>query len=324
MKKILIFLLVLLAVPLSTFASTISELDPVSHWTMDEDAGVRYDSVVLSGNDLSDINTVATTSGLLNFASDFESTNVEALSISDSNQSYLDFVESLSFSAWINFESKTADKFIFSKGDVNSGSRDVAYWLFYNGVQLEFRASDDGTLTSTHNVAIQSPFWSPTLNQWYHLVFRFDVVTETGEFFIDGTSLGVPTKSGSMGNVLRDSTDMFILGARENAGSYTSTFDGFMDEVTLFSEVISTSTIVILENGGSPLEFNVSTGQTSLSHYLLYTNEMVSQIQCIDNASGTTCVPQYELGFDYFFQTCLVFLFVFFAVIYYFKRPIQI
>ena len=56
-------------------AQGISDLDHYSHYNLDEESGVRYDSSTSSAHDLSDINTVGYTTGVLGNAASFNGTN---------------------------------------------------------------------------------------------------------------------------------------------------------------------------------------------------------------------------------------------------------
>jgi hypothetical protein len=228
--------------------------DYVAVWHMNESSGTLADS---SGkNDLAGGTLPGSGTAKVGNGRDFESSSAQYAAIADASQTGLDFTTALSFAGWLNFETKTADKFVFSKGDVNAGTRDVAYWMFYNGSALEFRTSDDGTLNTGHNVSVASPAWSPTTGTWYHVAFTFDVDTETGVFYVNGSSLGSVTKSGSMGASIRNSTDRFNIGGRETNGGIQSTFDGVLDEVRAYSGIrLSNWTATEYANQNSPSTF---------------------------------------------------------------------
>ena len=56
----------------------------VSWWDLDEESGVRADSVIATGNDLTDINTVGYTAGKIGNAASFVSANAEHLYLASS------------------------------------------------------------------------------------------------------------------------------------------------------------------------------------------------------------------------------------------------
>jgi len=294
-KQILLLCLFLLALPQLTLAAYIQDYSPISHWTKDEESGIRYDSTTNS-NDLADNNTVGTTTGLRNLAGDFESTNSEYLSLADASQYGLDFTTAFSCSLWTRPESLSSDHFLISKGDVNSGSRDVAYWFFLTSTgQLEFRASDDGTLTSGHNINRQTSTGVFTHSTNYHIVLTFDVATEDVKLYKNGSSVSWNVSGGSMGSTLRNSTDRFNIGGRENAGSIQSTYDGWIDEVTCFDYVLTSTEVSELYNAGTPLAYGADPVDLNYCIYATIDNmQAVSGQTCTTAGATTTCT--YDLS----------------------------
>jgi hypothetical protein len=130
MKKI--FLLLFLLLPLQSHSAVITDYSPISHWSLDETSGVRYDSSTTS-NDLSDNNTVLYATGKLDNAGDFELSNSEWLSITDASQTSLEPSTAFSVSGWYKFESilpNTNDQMeMFSKVAQGSGSN-LSYTIF--------------------------------------------------------------------------------------------------------------------------------------------------------------------------------------------------
>lgn len=242
--------------------------DLISYWKLDEASGVRADSH--GSNDLADNNTVLAAAGIINDGADLEVSNSEYLSIADASQSgLLDGLSEVSFSLWVKPESLSADHFIISKGDVNAGTRDVCMCFFIgNTGYFELRASDDGTLNAGHNISRQTAAGVFTTGVLYHIALTFDVVNETVNLYVNGSLVGWSFSSGSMGAALRDSTDMFVIGMRENNGAPQSSFDGIIDEVGVWNRILTTDEVTELYNSGAGLAYPFTAGAVQNSNFL--------------------------------------------------------
>lgn len=79
----------------------------VSYWKLEEANGARVDSVVASGNDLTDNNTVTQAVGVLGNAAQFTAANSESLSHADNaslGTGDIDFT----VASWVYFDSLTS------------------------------------------------------------------------------------------------------------------------------------------------------------------------------------------------------------------------
>jgi len=172
LRKTLFLLLLLISslLPSITLAISISDLNPISHWTCDEVSGTRFDSDITNSNDLTDNNTVLSATGLLNNACDFESTNNEFLTITDANQLNLDLTSSgYSISFWLNPESLGTGYTLLNKFTsgpagyrifTDSSNRLNTYWWNTSGDETGIRANSDsfsGTGTWVHFVISVDP-----------------------------------------------------------------------------------------------------------------------------------------------------------------------
>jgi len=63
---------------------------------------------------------------------------------------------------------------------------------------------------------------------------------------------------------------------------------------------------------------------TSTRPFIMYNDNMVTEINCTHGVSTSTCTNTFTVGPDFLFYGTIVFLLVFFGLIYYFKRPNQI
>lgn len=227
----------------------------VSYWTLDETSGTRADSH--GSNDLADNNTVGYAAGKLNNAADFERDNSEYLSAAD--HSSLDLTGDISVSLWVKLETQVPSwlrydlvgKWINTDtfGDhswVLSYYHDSGYFLSFGVAALDY----------------QNPQWHPvsqtlSTGTWYHIVATWDASEHTATFYVDGSSIG-SNNSGTYTSQASTAAPLRI-GAASGGGSAV---DGLIDEVGLWSRVLSSSEVTSLYNSGTPLAYPFSTGVT--------------------------------------------------------------
>lgn len=231
----------------------------VSYWKMDEASGNRADSH--GANTLTDNNTVLAGTGIIGNGGDFESTNSEYLSILDVTQSGLDITGDLSISFWFNAESlvdstsyailqkwETVRSFLF-RIDVTAGSvRNLLVAISASGTSV-------GQTTGTKDLSTVN---TGTL---YHLVCVYTAAAGTVTVYKNASSLGDIT---SQNTSIANSAAAFEIGGSGIGGNY---FDGIIDEVGIWSRVLTSGEVTSLYNGGAGLAYPLTVGSTK--HLLL-------------------------------------------------------
>jgi len=214
---------------------TLSDFNPIAHWTCDETSGTRYDSTA-NGRDLTDNNTVASDVGLLNNACLFNRSNNESLSLA--HASFLDYdgATNLGVSLWYNSTYLTGTIGIMGVYDSNN-------WLVYtNDTSQRILSRDQGTLASLQT--------SVTTSTWYHVFVQYRNNNQV-DLWVNGSYVA----SQSAGAGTPDNAT-FRLGAYGSTA--TGFFSGKIDEASLFTGILSTSTIESIYNGGTPLCYDCS------------------------------------------------------------------
>jgi len=305
MKKYL--LLLVLLVPLPTFSASISELDPISHWNFDEVSGVRYDSVLTSGNDLTDINSVTSALGLLDLSADFETSNNQYLTKA-SPTDMAQGVGNFSVSFWQNRESDTDSGYNFALSSDNPYSKRFSVSILDT---LFYAQMYDGT-----NGAVIETTISSNIGDWIHIV-----VTRTGgvlEGFVNAVSIG--TGENTYGTSASTNLTPYT---KLNIGAYVSNnnqFDGLIDHITYFDYALSQEQINFLYGSGVPPSFEQSTTSTSQDYAIIYNDSMpVGTTTCVQGASGTICVNEFVFGSESFVCGFRVFFIVFYGIFFYFN-----
>jgi len=250
-----------LTIPLLTLAEdSIDDFPVISHWTCDETSGIRYDSNESVNNDLTDNNTVASATGLLSNACDFERDNTEYLSILDVNQTSLDDT-TFCLSYWIKPESLPPSQdtsYEIINKLANDGGR-VGYGLTYQQYP-----TNSYTLYSVFGNADNNwdgNVFTLSTASWTHLVNCFN--TDDTTTYKDGVLLTGQSESGtgSVGNF----SAPFTIGNKTymNLSSNEYSFDGLIDEVSFFSSVLTDAQVTTLYNSGTPLPYTYSAPATS-------------------------------------------------------------
>ncbi len=100
------------------------------------------------------------------------------------------------------------------------GTTDIAWTLYYDGVELVFQYSTNGTT----NIDLYS-LWVPTVNTWYHIC-----VTKVGttlRLFINGVKIGAD--KALTGTIFNSASPLYV--GKTNIPSYQYYFNGWIDEL---------------------------------------------------------------------------------------------
>ena len=237
-RRIQVFVAVL-AFIIPSFVSADLLTGLVSVYDCQETSGARFDSV--GSNDLTDNNTVLYGVGMNGNACDFENTTSESLSITDANQSGLDFSTTLSFSMWVKFEAidGLSDYFFVRKQGTAGGTRGYDFFYTSSTDLLFFRGSIDGTAVVNVSTA-----WNPSADTWYLVGVTYNAATV--KFYIDGSQTGVD-KTLTGVTSLYNNSEVFYIG-NNTAGD--SGMDGLLDEIYLYNVTLSSDQISELYAAG--------------------------------------------------------------------------
>jgi hypothetical protein len=198
------------------------------------------------GNDLTSNNTVASGSGLLGNAADFEFNNAEFLALNDNADVSLG-----NFDFWIQLwfwrESAIPDfpMFYGKGGFATAAQTEIHIGLdIATVVRLRVRISNGTTLTTfTGTTAIN-------LATWYRVLVIHDATNDRLKVWLNNVlEIDAPYSNGCW-----DSTRSLQIGCLNSSGSVC--FDGLIDEVTLGKFGVPTDAEAgILYNGGTPLPY---------------------------------------------------------------------
>lgn len=227
----------------------------VAYYKFDESSGNAEDAV--GSLDLTNRNTVAFATGKINNGADFEYSSNQGFSITDAaSGGAFDLINDFTFAFWINFESLPAsnnkwyvifknDCYLFRCIDVTSGGTKT--------LMLYLRDS-----TGYYNPSVS---WSPSTATWYHVAVTREKSTGYVKFYVNGSQQGSTVETGRTASLL-NTGDAFEVGQSGASGL----FDGILDELGVWSRVLSSTEISSLYNSGSGLAYPFSGGATGLAH----------------------------------------------------------
>lgn len=205
------------------------------YWKLEETSGTRYDETD-NNNDLTDNNTVGYGEGKYGNAAYFIRANSEYLSISDANQTGLDFAgSSMTIACWVKASSTGIAQLPGGKWSSTSGS---GYFLGVTSGDLFYFQLRD----SAGNLAQPQSTTSMIANTWYHIVGVWNTDTDTAKIYINGTEEG----SNSWSYELEDSTNDFYIGNAYSAYYW----DGYIDEFAVWGRALSSDEVSTLYSDG--------------------------------------------------------------------------
>lgn len=210
----------------------------VSYWKTDESSGSAADSA--GANTLTNNNTTAYAAAKINNGADIELGSSNSLSITDGSQSGLDLAGDFTITAWVKPESDAEDtQTVVSKW--NSGDNNRSFHLYYSGTNWIFAV---GNGSSSEFLSIAQTY---TPGTFYFVTAQFTSSTKKYEIFINGSSIG--SANGSTVSVPFNGSATYRIGAFQNTA--TGFFDGLIDEVGIWSRILSGAEITSLYNAGA-------------------------------------------------------------------------
>jgi hypothetical protein len=144
-----------------------------------------------NGNNLTDNNTVLSTTGQIGDGGDFNSTNSEYLSITDASQTGLEPTDDITVSSWVNLNSSgDGDNWVFGKDDNTKGRQYVFGYDNLNGtdkMHMQINGIPAGISGQQNSTA---PRGATTLSvgSWQLLHWHFKDVGNVREYFYNGSS----------------------------------------------------------------------------------------------------------------------------------------
>jgi hypothetical protein len=218
--------------------------DLVSYWKLDETSGTRFDSA--STNNLADNGSVGSAIGKIGNAALFDTSNQ---ALDGGNVLAFERTDVFSVFSWVYLTNTIGNREVIGKIEP------------INQQGWEIRV-DNGDLivlivNSWSSNAIGVRHSGVTINTgiWYHIGFTYDGSSSAGgvTLYINGAEVSTNSVLSNDLTATIVSTASLFIGARFS--SFLSQFAGRIDEVGVWSRVLTTAEVTQLWNGGSGLTY---------------------------------------------------------------------
>lgn len=219
----------------------------VTYWNLDEASGSRIDGVLKTGNDLTDNNTVGSTTGINNNCADFVAANAEYLSITDAAQTGLDYEynERFTYSFWIKTTAQN-NPHILNK---YAGAAPL-------GIECQLADTSNGELlfslinSGSNFMRVQTTNTFLEDGSWHNIVITYDGSGRAGGIiiYIDGTSVPLAILSDNLNGNSIVNTAPFIVGSFRGTSGY---WDDQIDEIAVWSTTLNRNAAHAIYNSGT-------------------------------------------------------------------------
>lgn len=225
----------------------------VSWWELNETGGTREDAH--GSYDLTDYNTVGYGTGKQGNCADLEASNSEYFARS-SDCLGLSATGDLSIGFWIKFETSGATPQNFFSFNIQNGSDDkqlsADIGVAGSNIVRFMEGNEVGSITNAS--------WTPTVGTWYYISFTYKYNTaSTGmNFYVNGVLIA---SGSSTSTYVSGTVASFTLGALTFGSGlppYGRYIDGLLDEVGVWSRVLSQAEIYQLYNGGAGIPYSAT------------------------------------------------------------------
>lgn len=206
-----------------------------AYWSLEETSGTRADAH--GSNDLTDVNTVTSTTGIQGTAASFDSANTESLEVSDPVDLRLGSDTSFTMAGWLRVPS-AANTPVWAKASPFGGNQ-IEYLLRYDADNLRFRFFlQDGAVAHNHSVSLSSA-------TWYFVIMWHDAAADTINVQVNN---GTASSTSHTGGTTYYSGSLFALGRQAGSGG---TFTGDLDEVGFWDRALTSDERTWLYNSGA-------------------------------------------------------------------------
>jgi hypothetical protein len=216
----------------------------ISFYELGEAAGAtRVDSVVASGNDLTDHATVAQVVGKVGNAAGFTNASSQYLSHADNaslSTGNIDF----EVCAWVYITGSVVMPVIMSK---YTDTTHREYFLYYDNFAQRFSFIVYNSSGTQVGIVAANTFGMPSASTWYLVNAYYDSVHSLVGISVNAGAADTSATSGTPA----DTTAVFNIGAA-NANEF---WDGRIDQAGFWKKVLSGAERTTLYNGGSGLSY---------------------------------------------------------------------
>jgi hypothetical protein len=229
------------------------------YWKCDESSGNLIDETA-NNNDLTNVNTATFATGKINNGTLLTRASSQYFKITDGAQTGLDITGDISFSFWVKLTSQPLNNddtyYLINKSDEigNQRSYMVYYWKDSGTMKLGFTFNDTGGAGGNTFTVVTTL----TTGAWVHVAVTCDVSTHTTYFYQNGSHIGTSTGS-TAETAIFNGTAPFVLGAYYDGTTSLHHTDGMLDEIGVWSRLLSVHEVYQLYNLNAGLAYPLTT-----------------------------------------------------------------
>lgn len=220
-----------------------------AYWKLEESSDTRFDFA--DNVNLTDISTVDSSVAVVGSGAHFTRVNSETLQAAD--DTFLDFAdEDFTIAFWASLDTKPGNaQTMVSKFRAGSNRQYFVDFTPGGGERFRFLVDSDGTSGTT--LVSANNFGAPSANTLYFIVAWHDSVANTINIQVNNGSVDSAAHTGGafQGNA------KFSLGSyQDSGGSPTEFLNGILDEVGVWSRLLSTAEKTALYNSGAAVNID--------------------------------------------------------------------
>lgn len=262
MKKKLLTALIGLALlfqPLATMAALSTSLN--SYYKLDESSGNASDSV--SGDTLTNTNTVSYDAGLINNAADLGTANTNK-SLTRTDGLGINYTNACALSLWVkmNTEITTGSEGVMEVGSA-AGNTSILIYYDFNGGARRLRIGKEKNGAGFTNVADTIALGTTT---WHNIIMSYDGTTITA--YVDGTSVGTATVTGNGTASFVNKTQVGSA-LNMNTGATQDFISAKEDEIGVWTRALTSAEVTSIYNAGAGNQYPFG---ITPAWFLLYNN----------------------------------------------------
>lgn len=225
---------------------TVNDSSLQAYWALEEASGTRDDAK--GANNLTDNNTVTSSTGIIGQAGEFEQLGTEWLSIADNAALSTGDID-YTIAGWVDIEALPGTglaRYVLGKNSVVAGNFEYSLILqdTANVDRFMWSVSGDGL---TYTTVTANTFGTPVINTWYFFLVEHNATANTITISINnGVADSTAHSTGSF-----DGTGGFGIGSIFETTPGVSGWDGAIDEVFFTKRLLTTAEKAAIYNAGS-------------------------------------------------------------------------
>lgn len=222
----------------------------VGGWRLEESTGTRLDESGY-GNHLTSNNSVGQATGVSTYtgnAAAFVAASNQYLSKTD-NSSLPDGSTSFSVALWVYLTDLTSLRAF--AGQYDTGANQRGWDIYYNNVpnRFAFNVSTNGTGAE---VLLADAFGAPSATTWYFIYAQFNRTTRVASVSVNNGSFN---STAALNASAFNSTASLTIGSVLNSGAPLAPHNGRIDEVGIWTRLLTADEITKLYNAGLGTHF---------------------------------------------------------------------